>query len=317
MNSSGIYISGGKPTVRYSCVYGNTSFNYSGMADPTGTSGNISVDPKLADTSYGNCHILPDSPCIDAGDDAAVQPGWSDIDGQARQLGAHVDIGADESDGTVWPQGPYIVVRVSPSGSDANDGSSWPLAKRTVQAAINAAALVGGDVWVMAGTYQGCISLPAFAHLYGGFVGTETQRSARDWSANRTILDDNKAGDVVTATGGGICSTIDGFVIRNGGSGIYCNSSSPTISNNTISGNSTRYGGGIYCSASSPTITNNTITGNSASDSYGGDGGGGGIYCSSSSCPTISNNTISGNSASSRRRDLLLLLLPNDHQQRD
>jgi len=116
-----------------------------------------------------------------------------------------------------------------------------------------------------------------------------------------------------------------GFTIRSGfadtGGGIYCRSSSPTITNNTISGNSAVHygggiscddssptisnnaicdnwagyrGGGIYCSSSSPTISNNTISGNSASGTYGY---GGGIYCSYST-PRISNNTISGNSAS-------------------
>ena len=45
------------------------------------------------------------------------QPGWvTEIDGQARIQGGHVDIGADESDGTVWPDGPYTIVRVAPDG---------------------------------------------------------------------------------------------------------------------------------------------------------------------------------------------------------
>ena len=75
------------------------------------------------------------------------------------------------------------------------------------------------------------------------------------------------------------------------GGGISCYESSPTIANNTISGNTAThgYGGGIYCWRSSPTISNNTITGNTASF-------GGGIYCYGSS-PTISNNTITGNTA--------------------
>ncbi|MDQ1317395.1 MAG: hypothetical protein QG588_1047 [Candidatus Poribacteria bacterium] len=89
--------------------------------------------------------------------------------------------------------------------------------------------------------------------------------------------------------------TITGGVADNGG-GIYCYSSSPTITNCTISGNSatnstTNNGGGIYCYSSSPTITNCTISGNSADSGFGG-----GIYCESSST-TITDCTISGNSA--------------------
>ena len=52
MNSSGIYRAGGTPTVRYSCVYGNTSYNYSGMTDPTGTNGNISVGPRFGRAAH-------------------------------------------------------------------------------------------------------------------------------------------------------------------------------------------------------------------------------------------------------------------------
>jgi len=143
-------------------------------------------------------------------------------------------------------------------------------------------------------------------------------------------------------------AVIDGFTIRNGsgkrtlvvtmgvfpppvyidqwseGGGIYCEHSSPTITNCIISGNmvegfsdcmgfptwmnknrmisekgiskvySHAYGGGIYCVNSSPTITNCTISGN---DSLGEPGNGGGIYYAYSS-PTITNCTISGNSAS-------------------
>ncbi|MDP8220998.1 MAG: PKD domain-containing protein, partial [Candidatus Stygibacter frigidus] len=68
---------------------------------------------------------------------------------------------------------------------------------------------------------------------------------------------------------------------NNANQGIYCDYSSPTISNNTISNNGT----GIYCDYySSPTISNNLISNNDR-----------GVYCYDSS-PTISNNTISNNS---------------------
>jgi parallel beta-helix repeat protein/predicted outer membrane repeat protein len=296
-NSSGIFISG-SPVLRHNCVYGNAAYDYSGITDPRGTNGNISADPKLADVAYGNLHIQADSPCVDAGDDAAVQPGWLDIDGQGRVQGNHMDIGADESDGTAWPAGPYVTVRVSPDGNDANDGSSWAAPKRTVQAGINAAASLGGEVWVQAGTYYERITLLPFANIYGGFAGTEGTRVSRDWVANVTILDGQQGGPVVTARGVGYgFSTVDGFTITNGrtvnyGGGIYCSLSSPTIANNTIRGNTTAWGGAICClNFSCPTSVNNAITGNNASSC------GGGIYCQDSS-PTIANNTITGNIAS-------------------
>lgn len=51
----------------YNCVWGNTLYNYLGMDDPTGSEGNISVDPQVVAG-----HLLPGSPCIDAGDSTAV-----------------------------------------------------------------------------------------------------------------------------------------------------------------------------------------------------------------------------------------------------
>jgi parallel beta-helix repeat protein len=325
-NSSGVWRNTGTVTLRHNCVYGNKMYNYQGIADPSGTSGNRSVDPQFSGAAYGRWHIQPGSPCRDAGDDGAIQADWTDVDGQTRKQGPHVDIGADESDGTSWPSGPAIVVRVRTDGDDANDGSSWVQAKRTVQAAIDAAAAVGGDVWVAAGTYVERIILPNYVHVYAGFAGVEADRSQRDWSINVAVLDGNKAGSVVTAMQPGYAvNTIDGFTILNGsatnGGGIYCSDASPTISNNTIAGNKASSlgggvncrancsmmvnntikdntarlgGGGIYGYASSPMIVNNTIVGNRQLEYSVG---GGGIYCGYWSCPLILNNRVAGNSA--------------------
>jgi parallel beta-helix repeat protein len=76
------------------------------------------------------------------------------------------------------------------------------------------------------------------------------------------------------------------------GGGISCSSSSPSIRNNTLTGNSAGSGGGgIACYAdSSPIIQNNILSGNSAA-------WGGGIDCDFDSSPTIQNDTLIGNSA--------------------
>jgi len=80
------------------------------------------------------------------------------------------------------------------------------------------------------------------------------------------------------------------------GGGVYCNYSSPSFSNCTISGNSAYWaGGGVYCTYSSPSFSNCTLSDNSA-DGYPYHGWGGGVFCQHSS-PSFSNCTISGNSA--------------------
>jgi parallel beta-helix repeat protein len=182
----------------------------------------------------------------------------------------------------------------------------------TIQAAINAA--VNNDEVIVAasgGPYKENIT----------FDGTKTIIVK---TTDGAVIDGNKNGSVVSFTGGD-SSAIVGFTIQGGlatsGAGILCGeSSSPTITNCTISGNMAtgagggggilcspsssptiencvisdnwayRQGGGIRCYSSSPTITNCTISGNTA------DGGGGGIDCYATS-PSITGCTISGNSA--------------------
>ncbi len=90
-------------------------------------------------------------------------------------------------------------------------------------------------------------------------------------------------------------SVLEGLTLSGGtSSGVYCNDSSPTLTDCRISGNSAQWdgGGGVYCSNSSPRLTNCTISGNSAFR------GGGGMYCTWDSSPILANCTISGNAAS-------------------
>lgn len=194
------------------------------------------------------------------------------------------------------------VIYVKSGGSDQYSGASWSQAKQTVQGAISSASS-GDEIWVAAGRYQGCISVASMVGIYGGFAGTESQRSQRNSASNVTTLDGGQAGSVVTFSSNVTTSTIlDGFIVTNGdgttsngfvyGGGVYCDHASPTIRNCVITGNSAQNnGGGIYCRFSSPYIRDNTVSNNIA-------GNGSGIYCSHSS-PCIYNNTISGNTSQS------------------
>jgi len=68
----------GSPDVDFQCccVWNNEMGNYSGWEDPTGTHGNISVDPIYADTLYRLSQTAAgqpvQSPCVDAGH----EPAW-------------------------------------------------------------------------------------------------------------------------------------------------------------------------------------------------------------------------------------------------
>lgn len=104
----GIY-NGGSSTLSKNDVFGNDAngkLNYNWTPIPD--TDLVPIDPGL---TPDNMHIQPNSPCINAGDDSAVQAGRLDIDGQPRINGAHVDIGADESDGCGWY---YLTLSVSP-----------------------------------------------------------------------------------------------------------------------------------------------------------------------------------------------------------
>jgi len=126
--------------------------------------------------------------------------------------------------------------------------------------------------------------------------------------ANRTIIDGNAKGSVVTfATKEGPKSVIDGFTLCNGsgtkikidedtfvcGGAIYCtHNTSPTITNNVIKKNKVAdFGGGIFCDKGShPKIKSNILLENKSRL-------GGGIYCHNESYPVVQQNNIFDNKA--------------------
>ena len=73
---------------------------------------------------------------------------------------------------------------------DTGDGLTWGAAKQTLGAALSQAGS-GDEIWVAAGTYKPTTGtnrtisfvLKAGVGIYGGFVGTETARGQRNWTA--------------------------------------------------------------------------------------------------------------------------------------
>ncbi|HWS89213.1 MAG TPA: Calx-beta domain-containing protein [Pyrinomonadaceae bacterium] len=105
----------------------------------------------------------------------------------------------------------------------------------------------------------------------------------------------------VVVTDNATASLVD--VSAGHGGGIYHDGTSLTLTNCTVSNNSTVNftggpdGGGIYAGDGTVNITNSTVNGNRAgTDGFTGPGNGGGIYIESGVSATLTNSTVSGNS---------------------
>ncbi|MCE5315189.1 MAG: choice-of-anchor Q domain-containing protein [Armatimonadota bacterium] len=194
-------------------IYGN---GVGAFTEVTIDPGNLSQDPMFVDMEYGDFHILPESPCKDAGS-LSQSSILVDIDGQSRMQGSNIDIGADECDGS-QPIIQHRVLHINSLANDGGDGTSWGSAYKTIGSAAEDVRVNGpAEVWVAAGTYEETVNLPWWCHLYGGFVGSEADREDRDYNSNVTTMGYTSfSGDVVRAKA--MC-TVDGFTIR-GGNGI-------------------------------------------------------------------------------------------------
>lgn len=203
---------------------------------------------------------------------------------------------------------PIIYVQATAAGN--NSGDSWQNAYTSLQTALNNASS-GQEIWVAAGIYKpanaandrvATFGLKSGVAVYGGFAGTETGRSQRDWENNPTILsgdidnnDTNTAGvvldynhivgsnsyHVVTGSGANNTAVLDGFIITAG----LADSESDEMCPGGC-------GGGLYIRGGSPRLSNLVFSGSHAVEN------GGGLYSWENSHPTLSNVTFSGNYAS-------------------
>jgi hypothetical protein len=111
---------------------------------------------------------------------------------------------------------------------------------------------------------------------------------------NSNVSDNNHGGISNQGFGSATATIVSTTVSGNLAGGVLVSAGGVTITNSTISGNST-YGGirarSFFLSAANLSVANSTISGNSAGDS------GGGIYANALGDFSIVNSTISGNSA--------------------
>jgi len=208
------------------------------------------------------------SPCIDVGDNAAVNVA-TDLDGNPRIVDGDldgdsvVDMGAYETPGTLHVPDDYS----------------------TIRAAIDAAGS-GYQIAVAPGTYNEAINFHGKAIRLYSSGGREV-----------TTIDATGLGSSVVACNSGenANTVLEGFTITGGnatnGGGMFNTGSSPTVTDCIFTSNNAYRGGGMLNDQnSSPTVANCVFTCNSGD--YGG-----GMYNAYSSHSTVTNCTFEDNTA--------------------
>jgi len=324
------------PTISYSLIEGSGGSGAS-WSSSLGTDGgnNIDADP-LFTVDY---QLSDNSPAIDAGlnsamgetADLADNPRFYDDTGvvdSGTGTAPIIDLGAYEKQTNSPAPPPSNVILVNDTATGANNGSSWADAYTDLQTALTTAT-AGDEIWVAEGIYTpgssrgDSFSLKNDVEIYGGFAGTESIRTQRDYTSNYSVLSGDIGGDDITDSHGLVTnttnivggnsyhvidnsniltSTLDGFFITAGkgrdrpndqsGAGMNNFKSSPRLINLTFIGNSAEgIGGGIYNNQNSnPMLMNITFTANNASAQGGG-------MANAQSSPTLINVTFRGNSA--------------------
>lgn len=119
-NGTGIAVEGqgDEPALSHNCVYDNGT-DYDGIA--AGATDISSAPGFLSD----GIHIPYSSPCRDAGDDTCVLAGDVDMDAQARLIGQHTDIGADEFFDDTPPTAPVVSDDGACQSSTSSLNASW------------------------------------------------------------------------------------------------------------------------------------------------------------------------------------------------
>jgi hypothetical protein len=202
------------------------------------------------------------------------------------------------------------VIHVDDDATGNNTGSDWANAFTELQSALNLADCNRGltqEIWVAEGVYtpdydplteqhtgdqQATFHLLKNVSLYGGFTGTETERTQRDWVTYETVLSGDLAGNdyingdksensynVVTFLYPYNTANLNGFTIRRGhaygpadqysmGGGLHNIGS--LVVKNCLFTNNTAHNGGAVCNLSGiPYMVNCIFAVNSATNSGG------------------------------------------------
>jgi predicted outer membrane repeat protein len=300
------------------------SVEYSDVEGGWAGTGNINAEPDFVDLAAGDVRLRRGSPCVDAGNNAAV-PAFLTLDrnSDARFINdpGAVDTGAGAS--PIVDMGAYerpnLTRYVNVAATGLNDGSSWADAYVDLRDALSDAWLGGVDyIMVAKGVYQPdagtgarnmTFQLADGTWVRGGFSGTETELSESDSALNVTTLSGAIGGPgtadnsyhVVLADGVGASTRLEGFVIQKGfadgvpamlqdrGAGILVVNSAPVIRDCWIRQNEAAgSGGGVYGFFSAAGMYDCRLNLNVAG------GNGSAIACWEGS-PVIANSLVHGN----------------------
>ena len=250
-----------------------SSFTNSCTSIDPGGAGNITSDPQFILLASGNLHLLPSSPCLNAGSNG-LATGALDVDGNARTNLAVVDMGAYEL-------GYHYVARSNPT--PVAPYLTWGTAATSIQDAVDAAN-VGSVILVSNGVYDTEARTAAGLSLSNRVVIHKPLIvQSVNGPAATTILGKGPSGDdairCVWLTNG---AALMGFTLTNGatqsgfdeiaestdqaGGGAWCQSAAVLISDCRFFGNAAGYqGGGSY----GGTVFNSMYRGNQAATGGG------------------------------------------------
>jgi hypothetical protein len=191
---------------------------------------------------------------------------------------------------TIHAQTTYVNI----NATGANNGTSWADAYTDLHSATY--NTTSGEIWVAQGTYKpsrsftgnipGSNTQKTFRvvnniKVYGGFIGSETMLSQRNWKTNITILSGDfgagsKSYNVVRFDANTNATELDGFTIEGGsatsanateqlGGAVYMTTNASPIIRNCIFKNNIaqQHGGAIYVLGGSPEFLNCEFKNNS------------------------------------------------------
>ncbi|MCB0190736.1 MAG: right-handed parallel beta-helix repeat-containing protein [Anaerolineae bacterium] len=242
----GIFSADADPTFAYNDVLDNTGGDYGGLADQTGSNGNLAVDPSflstvLTDTNF--LRIATGSAVEDQGDPAS--PIILDIDEDPRPSNQNPDIGVDEIAGCFARinTGSRIYGAVQTAVDDATDGD-----------VIRVAGVCAGvRPFNDGGTVvDQTVLITKSITIQGGYTKTNNLAGPSRPDDNPTVLDALNSGRVIYITMPQTISSslivVEGLHLRNGsddnGAGVLVRSGVVSMTHNRIYSNTATTGGG-------------------------------------------------------------------------